>query len=120
MKYLFMIFLVLNFLAETMAAVTLIGGPEGLAAAGQGGQWSMHYGFAVIAIASASLWVWPYRLDRRVVTAVLGILLVFHVAVAISLTAAGDQAFGMVLHTMLAVLAVVLFLARGRFCEEPA
>ncbi len=117
MKYLFITFLVLNFLAETLAAVTLIGGPEGLAAAGMGGQWSMHYGFAVLAIASASLWVWPYRTNRPVVTTVLGILLVFHISVFVSLSAAGDQAFGMVLHAVLAVMALVAFTQRGKWCE---
>ncbi len=118
MKYLFIALLVLNFLAETMAAAALIGGPEGLAAAGTGGQWSMHYGFAVIGIASAGLWVWPYRTSRPAVTAVLGILLVFHTSVFISLTAAGDQAFGMVLHAVLAVMALVAFTQRGKWCES--
>ena len=48
MKILFNIVLVLNFLTEAMAAVSLIGGPEGISAAGQGGMWSMHYGFAAV------------------------------------------------------------------------
>ena len=52
MRYLFAAFLILNFLAEAMAAVTLIGGPGGIADAGSGNQWSMHYGFAVISIAT--------------------------------------------------------------------
>ena len=117
MKYLFIVLLVLNFLTETLAAVSLIGGPEGLAAAGMGGQWSMHYGFAALAIASASLWVWPHRTNRAAVTAVLGILLVFHVGLFISLTAAGDQAVGMVLHAVLAVLALVAFTQRGKWCD---
>ena len=119
MKYLFMTFLVLNFLAETLAAVTLIGGPEGLAAAGQGGQWSMHYGFAALAIASASLWLWPNRNNRAAVTPVLGILVIFHLGLTVSLAAAGDQAGGMVLHAFLSVLALVTFVTRGSWCEAP-
>ena len=117
MKQLFTTFLVLNFLAETMAAVSLIAGPDGISAAGSGGQWAMHYGFAVVAIASASLWVWSYRAQLIPVTAVLGTLMVFHIAVAISLTLAGDQQFGMILHTVLSVMALVCFTQRRRWCE---
>lgn len=116
MKTVFTIFLVLHFLIETLAAVANIGGPEGLSAAGTGGQWSMHYGFAAFALATASLWVWPHRTNLAVVTAVLGVLLVFHVGLFISLTAAGDQAAGMVIHAVLAVLAIFLFTQRKKWC----
>lgn len=119
MKVLFVVFLVLNFLAEALAASTLIAGPGGLSAIGQGAQWSMHYGFAVLAVASASLWVWPKRNDVSVVTAVLGILLVFHAAVFVSLTLAGDQLFGMVLHAVLALMCLVLFTRRAHWCAVP-
>ena len=64
MKILFTVVLVLNFLTETLAAVSLIGGPEGIAAAGKGGMWSMHYGFAALAIASASLKVFLRDMRR--------------------------------------------------------
>ena len=87
MHILFTIFLVLNLLVEALAAVALITGPGGVSAAGTGNQWSMHYGFAVIAVASASLWIWPWRKDYRAVTAVLGMLLVFHSMLFISLVA---------------------------------
>ena len=117
MKYVFVTFLVLNFLAETLAAVSLIGGPEGIAAAGTGNQWAMHYGFAVIAIAAASLWIWPYRTQLVPVTAVLGILLTFHAAVFVSLTLAGDQQFGIVLHLVLTVLAGISLSQRRKWCE---
>ena len=112
MKYVFIILLVLNFLAEVMAAVSLIGGPGGIAAIGSGGQWSMHYGFAVIAIASAGLWVWPQRRERAAVTAVLGILTVFHLSVLVSLALAGDQAVGVVIHTVVGALSVLCLLQR--------
>ena len=120
MQILFVVFLVLNLLAEALAAVSLIGGEGGVAAAGSGGQWSMHYGFAVIAIASASIWVWPVRRDRRAVTAVLGILLMFHVSVLVSLAVAGDQAVGVVIHSVLAILAALLFSLRQRFTDSSA
>lgn len=131
MKMFFTIFLVLNFLAETLAAVSLIGADSGLAAAldgvppivdgniGATGLWSMHYGFAVIAIASAILWVWPHRSSRRVATAVLGILMTFHVALTCSLVLEGTQAPGMVLHAVLALMAIALFVLRGRWCDQP-
>ena len=61
-------------MVEAFAAFALITGPGGISAAGSGNQGSMHYGFAVLAIASASLWVWPRRAHYHVVTAVLGVL----------------------------------------------
>ena len=112
MKYVFIALLVLNFLAEVMAALSLIGGPEGIAAIGSGGQWSMHYGFAVIAIASAGLWVWPQRRELSAITAVLGILTVFHLSVLASLTMAGDQAVGVGIHSVLGALSVLCLLQR--------
>lgn len=126
MKILFTTFLVLNLLAETLAATSLIGAENGLAAALNGagsapggtGLWSMHYGFAVISIASAIAWVWPHRESRKVVTAVLGMLMTFHLAVLISLSAEGTQSAGIVIHSVLAVMAVGLFVLRGRWCTE--
>ncbi len=117
MRILFSVFLVLNLIAEVLAATSLIGGPDGIAAAGRGNQWAMHYGFAVLAIASASLWVWPQRSNIRVVTAVLGVLMVFHSGVLVSLVLAGDQPAGVVIHSVLALLAIVLFALRSRWCN---
>ena len=116
MKILFTVVLVLNFLTETLAATTLIGGPEGIAAAGKGGRWSMHYGFAALAIASASLWIWPHRTNLRVVTAVLGVLMTFHTGLLISLSLAGDQQPGVVIHAVMSVLCIALFTQRARWC----
>lgn len=112
------ILLVLSGLTELVAATTLIGGPDGLAAAGRGGLWSMHYGFAALAIASCSVWAWPLRHQLAAVTVVLGVLSVFHVGLAISLYVAGDQAVGMTIHSVLGVLAVVLLSLRDRIAGE--
>lgn len=120
MKIAFTTFLVLNLLTELLAATSLIGGPMGIAAAGHtpGGGWAMHYGFAVIAIASALFWLWPYRSNLSAVTAVLGILLTFHICLFISLSIAGDQQAGMIIHAVLAVFSVVLFSQRKKWCSE--
>ena len=80
--------------------------------------WSMHYGFAVLAIASASLWIWPYRTNIKAVTAVLGVLMTFHAVLFLSLTLAGDQAAGMIIHAFLAALCILLFTQRSRWCSE--
>lgn len=119
MKIAFTVFLVLNFLAEALAAATLIGGPTGLGATetAPGGMWAMHYGFAMIAIASALLWIWPYRDHRAAVTAVLGILMTFHCALLTSLLIEGVQQAGIVIHSVLAVFAIVLFVLRSRWCK---
>jgi hypothetical protein len=116
MRYTFGALLILNFLTEALAASTLIGGPDGIASAGSGGQWSMHYGFAVIAIASAGLWVWPHRRELGAVTAVLGILTVFHVSVLTSLIIAGDQPAGVVMHAVLAPLSALCLVKRRAIC----
>lgn len=120
MQLLFTIVLVLNLLVEGNAAVMLITGPGGLSAAGTGNQWSMHYGFAALAIASASLWLWRWRTDRRAVTPVLGLLLVFHSGLFVSLAVAGDQQAGMIIHAVLAALCLILFTQRARWCAAPA
>ena len=90
--------LALNFALEAFAATVLIGGPGGFAdaAAPAASRWSMHYGFAVIAIASAGVWLWPVRRELAALTPVLGILTMFHGGVLISLLRAGDQAQGAV------------------------
>jgi len=116
MKILLSAVLILSFLAEALAAVTLITGPEGVTAPGLGNQWSMHYGFAALAIASISLWTWPYRTNMPVVTFALGVLLTFHTGLSISLNLAGDQQAGMIVHTVLSVLCLVLITQRSKWC----
>jgi hypothetical protein len=111
------VLLILSFLTETMAAVSLIGGPDGLSAAGRGEMWSMHYGFAALAIASSSLWAWPQRKSLPAVTLMLGLMSVFHTGLAISLLTAGDQQVGLILHTILAVLALSLATQRRKIAS---
>ena len=111
--------LVLNFLAEALAAVALIGGPNGVRGeASAAGRWSMHYGFAVIAIASAGAWLWPRRHELAALTPVLGILATFHIAVSTSLLIAGEQRAGSVVHAILALTFLVLFLFRKRLATR--
>ncbi len=118
MKILLSIFLLMHAATEILAAASLITGPGGIVAAGTGEQWSMHYGFAALAIASVSLWGWSFRSDIRVITPLLGLLLTFHVLIFVSLTLAGDQAAGMVIHAVLALTAAVLFVTRARWCAS--
>lgn len=117
MKKLFVALLVLNVLTEALAATTLIGGPGGISAAGAGNQWSMHYGFAALAIGSAALWVWPYRNNLNAVTAVLGVLMTFHSGLFVSLMVAGDQPAGVIIHAVLAALCILLFIQRRSWCQ---
>ena len=117
MKILFNVVLILSFLFETLASVSLITGPEGITAAGSGNQWSMHSGFAVLAIASISLWAWPYRTNLPLVTFALGVLFTFHTGLSISLYLAGDQQAGMIIHSVLSVLCLVLLTQRSKWCD---
>ena len=117
MKILFNVVLILSFFFEALASVSLITGPEGFTAAGSGNQWSMHYGFAALAIASMSLWAWPYRTNLPVVTFALGVLFTFHTGLSISLNLAGDQQAGMIIHSVLSVLCLVLVTQRSKWCD---
>ncbi len=114
-KILLSVTLVLSALTVLLAAVTLIGGPTGIQAAGAGEMWSMHYGFAALAIASCSIWIWPHRSDLQAVTPILLTLLVFHAGVCLSLVLAGDQPVGAVIHATLTLLLIVLVFRRKSF-----
>ena len=116
MRVLFMVLLIAHLLMETMAAVALIGGPHGISEVGQGAQWSMHYGFAALAMASVSLWVWPRRNDLAAVTVALGLLLTFHAGLTVSLAVAGDQVGGTISHAVLAAISLLLITQRTKVC----
>jgi len=120
MRNLFTGYLVLNLLLEGLAAITLIGGALGVISIAdlESGMWSMNYGFAAIAIASAIFWVWPHRSRREAVGPILGILLSFHTLVSVSFAIQGNQAPPMVVHGVMAALAVFLYARRTTWCEQ--
>lgn len=120
MKNIFTGFLVLNFLLEGFAAITLISGTLGIFSIAQleAGPWAMSYGFAAAALATAVFWVWPYRDKRHAVGPVLGLLLVFHAAVFTSFAIQGNQIPPMLVHGVMAALAFFLFTQRSRWCGE--
>ncbi|MDH3619894.1 MAG: hypothetical protein OER91_03325 [Gammaproteobacteria bacterium] len=120
MKNLFTIYLVLNLVLEGIAAVTLLGAGTGLFTIDQfeGGMWSMNYGFAAIAIASAIFWVWPHRSKQDVVGPVLGILLVFHAALALSFMIQSTQTPSIIVHGCMALLGIFLYMRRSAWCEK--
>jgi len=120
MKNFFTGYLVLNLVLEGFAAITLVGAALGLFSIEQleSGIWSMNYGFAAIAIASAIFWVWPHRSRREAVGPVLGILLSFHALVFVSFAIQGNQVQPMVVHGVMAALAIYLFSQRAKWCVE--
>ena len=120
MKKLFTTYLVLNLFLEGIAAVTLIGAAVGLFTIAQleSGTWSMNYGFAAIAIASAIFWVWPHRSKREAVGPVLGILLVFHAFVSVSFAVHGNQVPPVVVHGIMALLGIFLYARRSEWCVD--
>jgi polyferredoxin len=69
-------------------------------------------------MASTSLWLWPYRGDLQAVTAVCGVLIVFHIGLCGSLLIAGGANLGAaVTHGTMGVLFLVAFLRRNRWCS---
>jgi len=120
MKNFFTGFLVLNLLLEGLAAITLIGGTLGIFSIAQleAGPWAMNYGFGAAAIATAIFWIWPYRDSRQAVGPVLGILLAFHAAVFVSFSMQGNQVPPIVVHGVMAALALFLYTQRSKWCGE--
>ncbi len=120
MQVFFTVVLVLNLLAEGMAAAALISGPQGISAAGQfpDGMWAMNYGFAALAIATAIFWVWPHRTNLAAVSAVLGLLITFHAVMTVALAIPGDQMGPVGLHAVMTLLTVTAFTQRHRWCNS--
>jgi hypothetical protein len=117
-KKIFVGFLVLNLLLEGLTAVFLIGGPQGIRSDAQshdGILWAANYGFGAIAIASAIFWVWPNRDSHQTVGAVLGILLTFHTLIFVSFAIQGDQIPPMLIHAVMAAIAIFLYLQRSKY-----
>jgi len=116
-KKVFVGYLVLNLLLEGLAAVFLIGGPQGVLSDAQadGMMWAMNYGFAAIAIASTIFWIWPGRDNRQAVGAVLGILFVFHAMIFVSVAIQGDQIPYVLVHGVMAVFAIFLYAKRSGY-----
>ena len=118
MKIFFSVVLVLNLLMEAMAAIMLISNPEAQGEALATATWARNYGFAALAIASASIWPWPARDRLAAVTPVAGTLLVFHVGLTISLSLAGGENLGPAgLHGVMALLFAVSFALRSKWCS---
>ncbi len=80
--------------------------------------WSMNYGFAAVAIASAIFWVWPHRARRDVVGPVLGILLAFHALVCVSFAIDGNEIPAIVVHGIMALVGIFLYVRRSSWCED--
>lgn len=121
MNKIFVGFLILNVLIEGLAAAFLIGGPQGIFSNAQspdGILWAANYGFAAIAFASAIFWIWPSRDNHGAVGAVLGILLTFHAMVFVSFAIQGNQLPPMVIHGVMAALAIVLYSQRSKYTTE--
>lgn len=120
MKNLFIAYLVVNLVLESIAAVTLVGAGLGFFVfpGFESGLWSMNYGFAAIAIASAVFWVWPYRSKSEAVAPVLGILLAFHALVSVSFAIQGQHVPSIVVHAVMAVLGIILYARRSAWCTD--
>lgn len=110
----------MHLLLETLAAITLIGGAMGLFAVGgfEAGMWALNYGFAAIAVASAVFWVWPHRSTHAAVELVLGIILTFHVLISVSFAIQGNQEAAVVVHAVMAILAIYLYSQRAKWCSK--
>lgn len=118
MKNFFTGVLILNLLIEGMAALTLIGAPQTLFAEGQvvAAMWARNYGFAALAVGSTVFWMWPHRDAYKVVSAVLGILLTFHISIFVALATSGEPQIGTIIHAVMSVLCVFLYTQRARWC----
>ena len=120
MRILFVTYLVLNLVLESIAAISLIGAGLGLFVISglESGVWSMNYGFAAIAIASAIFWVWPHKSKREVVGPVLGMLLAFYALVSVSFAVQGEHVPSIVVHGFMGLVGIVLYARRSAWCAD--
>ena len=120
MKKLFLGLLVFNLLLEGFAAISLISAPgAGLPGAGPAEiSWARNYGFAALAMASLIVWIWPQRNNAAAVSTVLGLLMVFHLGISLSLTLGMGPMLFATLHGLGGLVAVVLFATRSRWLRE--
>ena len=112
MKIFFVVVLVLNLLFEAMAGVSLL-----LGLVPEAGGWGMNYGFAAIAIASAVVWLWPYRSNSAAVAVGSGLLLTFHIGLAISLGSQSGQLVPAIVHGVFGAMFLFFFLQREKWCD---
>ena len=119
MKNLFITYLVLNLVLESIAAVSLVGAGLGAFVIPdlEPGMWSMNYGFAAIAVASVLFWVWPHRSKHDVVGPALGFLLTFHALISVSFAIQGSHTPSIVVHAFMALFGVFLYLRRSAWCD---
>ncbi len=120
MKRCFTTYLVMNLFLETLAAITLIGGAMGFFSVGgfEAGMWAMNYGFAALTMATAIFWVWPFRSTQAAVESVLGILLTFHALISVSFAIQGNQEVPVVIHAVMAVLAIYCYSQRTKWFSK--
>ena len=120
MKKLYTAVLIANLLIEAVGAAALFLAPGLLADADNASalMWSRNYGFVALAVGSAVFWTWPHRDNFAAVGAVLGILLSFHVAIAVALAIADELFVDVVLHGAFAVLCLYLYTQRSKWCER--
>ena len=123
MKRLLMVVLAINFLFEGFIAIVLIASPQTLVPSEQieGLSWAINYGFAALAMASVTLWVWRFMDDFRVMGPALGILAVFHTGLTIGtgMSASTGAGFGpTIVHGLLGLACWFLLFQRSKWCED--
>ena len=121
MKKLFTAVLIANFLIEAPVGIMLILSPESVLPGGQieGALWARNYGVAVLAISTLVFWIWPNRDDLLAVGITLGFLMFFNWTLLAAMLTAGDQMFGTIVHSSLAVLCTALYFQKTKWCNGP-
>ncbi len=122
MKKLYSAVLIANLLIEGIGASALLMAPEFLVDTGNASAmlWAWNYGFVALGVGSAVFWAWPHRDSFAAVGAVLGILLSFHLAIAIALLIKDALFVDVVLHSAFAVVCLYLFIQRSKWCLSSA
>lgn len=118
MKKLYSAVLIANLLIEAFGAAALFAAPGFLVDAENASAllWSRNYGFVALAVGGAVFWTWPHRDSFPAAGAVLGILLSFHLAIAVALAIADELFVDVVLHGGFAVVCLYLFTQRSKWC----
>jgi len=114
MKALFFISILANLLIEAGAGISLLAGDQGISSGVRPdyGPWSIHYGFAAIAVASVSIWLWLYRFNIVVMGVLLGFLATFNTLLFLSVLLAGGASVAMAFHGFMAIACSALYLRK--------
>lgn len=122
MKKLLNTMLIMNLAIEAPVGLTLILSPASFLWADhvEAAMWARNYGVGAFAVSTMIFWLWPHRDSFTTTGVALGFLMCFHTILTGALLTAESQLAGAILHSILALMCIVLYFQRAKWCVSPA